>query len=440
MLLVRPLLGWDKGRLSATCRRFGVRWLEDPSNANAAFERVRIRQALDSLTAIAASSAAAGEDTPPASLPLSQLLSRLPGVLLSSQQSVQALTSSILRQQATFVPTFSLCFLSAAAFRLHGEELMTVVLCRILAVVRGSAVLPGHQLILDAVRRIRSGQSRQTLLPLFGCLLQPLPVSASAAAPAASCFLITRASDSRRTVHLLPHLSPQRVEWDSRFVLHCRYLLPLPPPDRAALPAYYLRSLQAPSDVARLGIRRLGLRHLADHQLPVLMRRRSAPSSVSSSPSAAADGADELQDAARLYWRCSLSSMHRRMLADVCTEDLFVSSFYESEQQKRPQEAVAEHSDSTSESSDRLVQRRLEQLTLDLLLRRKAGDRLFRRQRRAADDAEEEEQEEELVCVPHLPGGVPGVQRQTRSAWEVRVQRLQRAAAWDWTRQEAEAL
>ncbi|MDX1580316.1 MAG: tRNA lysidine(34) synthetase TilS, partial [Alphaproteobacteria bacterium] len=41
---VRPLLSTPKSRLIATLRALGENWIEDPSNENPAFERVRIRQ------------------------------------------------------------------------------------------------------------------------------------------------------------------------------------------------------------------------------------------------------------------------------------------------------------------------------------------------------------------------------------------------------------
>lgn len=55
--LLRPLLSIDKEQLTATLEEASQPWLEDPSNENRAFERVRIRQALPSL--------AAGGVTPP---------------------------------------------------------------------------------------------------------------------------------------------------------------------------------------------------------------------------------------------------------------------------------------------------------------------------------------------------------------------------------------
>lgn len=44
--IARPLLGIPKSRLVATLEHFGVRWREDPSNENLAFERVRLRRLL----------------------------------------------------------------------------------------------------------------------------------------------------------------------------------------------------------------------------------------------------------------------------------------------------------------------------------------------------------------------------------------------------------
>ncbi len=47
--LVRPLLEVPKARLRATLEAAGQGWIDDPSNRNAAFQRVRVREALDLL-------------------------------------------------------------------------------------------------------------------------------------------------------------------------------------------------------------------------------------------------------------------------------------------------------------------------------------------------------------------------------------------------------
>ena len=47
--LLRPLLGVPKARLVATLQAYGARWIEDPSNDDERFERVRIRKTLQQL-------------------------------------------------------------------------------------------------------------------------------------------------------------------------------------------------------------------------------------------------------------------------------------------------------------------------------------------------------------------------------------------------------
>ena len=46
LALVRPLLGWRRNKLEEVCAEAGVTPVEDPSNADQRFERVRVRQAL----------------------------------------------------------------------------------------------------------------------------------------------------------------------------------------------------------------------------------------------------------------------------------------------------------------------------------------------------------------------------------------------------------
>ncbi len=50
--LVRPLLGFSKGRLTACLRAASTPFIRDPSNDNAAFERVRLRHAANTLASV----------------------------------------------------------------------------------------------------------------------------------------------------------------------------------------------------------------------------------------------------------------------------------------------------------------------------------------------------------------------------------------------------
>ncbi len=49
VVIARPLLGFTKAQLTATCRALNQPWIEDPSNQNAASTRVRFRQAQEIL-------------------------------------------------------------------------------------------------------------------------------------------------------------------------------------------------------------------------------------------------------------------------------------------------------------------------------------------------------------------------------------------------------
>ena len=58
VILVRPLLGFAKGRLIATAVEAGVAYVEDPSNTDDRFERARVRAAMADLSGLGLSSKA----------------------------------------------------------------------------------------------------------------------------------------------------------------------------------------------------------------------------------------------------------------------------------------------------------------------------------------------------------------------------------------------
>ena len=61
--IVRPLLGARRGQLRQFLERMGQDWLEDPSNDNPQFERVRVRQALGETEIAPLGAVAAGHQT-----------------------------------------------------------------------------------------------------------------------------------------------------------------------------------------------------------------------------------------------------------------------------------------------------------------------------------------------------------------------------------------
>ena len=44
--IIRPLHNYKKKRLEATCKKFKIQWIDDKSNFNDNFERIRIRNSL----------------------------------------------------------------------------------------------------------------------------------------------------------------------------------------------------------------------------------------------------------------------------------------------------------------------------------------------------------------------------------------------------------
>ena len=60
LVLLRPFLDVSKRQLVATLRAAGMSWIEDPSNHNVAFERIRVRQAASALGAIGLTAGAIG--------------------------------------------------------------------------------------------------------------------------------------------------------------------------------------------------------------------------------------------------------------------------------------------------------------------------------------------------------------------------------------------
>lgn len=62
--LCRPLLGFSKAQLIATCEARHVPFVTDPSNVNTVFDRVRVRQALQQIASAAQQPAAEGGTAP----------------------------------------------------------------------------------------------------------------------------------------------------------------------------------------------------------------------------------------------------------------------------------------------------------------------------------------------------------------------------------------
>lgn len=87
--VIRPLLGFSREDLRSTCRAYGVEWVEDPSNTNEKFLRVKLRQFEDLL---------AGEGLTPRRL--SQVLQKLG----DARDALQSVATALFQTLAVLHP------------------------------------------------------------------------------------------------------------------------------------------------------------------------------------------------------------------------------------------------------------------------------------------------------------------------------------------------
>lgn len=136
--LLRPLLGVPRERLAATLERRGLKWIDDPSNSDPRFARVRLRHvaSADTLAGAAAVAARCGADR--------QALERRLGSLLAEIVSLHPAGFAWLR-----------------AGRLLGlpDELAARVLARIAATIGGRIHPPRREAVAGALARLRAGRS-----------------------------------------------------------------------------------------------------------------------------------------------------------------------------------------------------------------------------------------------------------------------------------------
>ncbi|MBI5163417.1 MAG: tRNA lysidine(34) synthetase TilS [Magnetospirillum sp.] len=138
--LLRPLLPVDPDRLRATCRSAGQAWVEDPSNANHAYARVRLRRLLPSL-------AAEGLTVP--------RLAATAARLGRARAALEAEVAAAMVEAVVFHPA-GFARLSPAALAAVPEEIGLRLLARLLAGIAGSDYGPRLErleALADAVRR-----------------------------------------------------------------------------------------------------------------------------------------------------------------------------------------------------------------------------------------------------------------------------------------------
>lgn len=189
--LLRPLLEVPKARLQATLEARRLAWVEDPSNDDCAFARVRLRRLLPEL---------AGEGMTPARLgSASQHLGRARAALESDVAAV--LARAVRPDPAGFLD------LDPAALAGASEEVSLRALARCLMAVGGRDYTPRLERLERLHAALAAGLARP--VTLGGCRVVPRQ-----AVPGKARWLIVREAGRTQAAALSPG---GRLLWDGRF-------------------------------------------------------------------------------------------------------------------------------------------------------------------------------------------------------------------------------
>ncbi|MDX1710544.1 MAG: tRNA lysidine(34) synthetase TilS [Rhodovibrionaceae bacterium] len=234
--VIRPLLSFPKERLRATCRKIGAEWIEDPSNDNSAFARVRMRQALARLE--------------PEGFSAKRLAETAEHLGVARQAIEHAVAERLVRCGSLHPAGF--LWLNPEGLRRAPTEVAQRALARILMTVGGADYPPRFERLERLYESLRGGLRRARTLG--GCRILPRR----------GRWLVVREAAMAKTT---PADAGGKILWDGRFVCafgrnvpagaELRALgedgwpraaglrpelaeLPLPAPARAGLPALFL--------------------------------------------------------------------------------------------------------------------------------------------------------------------------------------------------------
>mgnify|MGYP000362435341 CR=1 FL=1 len=150
--MLRPLLSVAKADLMATLMAFDQEWIEDPSNTNEKFERVRVRNDLSR-------GPDGGQSTTSSSLSTSderQVLERHIGTVLAKSVTLHSNGVAVINRDAFFSSL--------------GEDGVDIyALGQVVRTVGGAAYMPGFDALADAVAQF--SQDDTTRISLGGCIL-----------------------------------------------------------------------------------------------------------------------------------------------------------------------------------------------------------------------------------------------------------------------------
>lgn len=203
LLLLRPLLDIPKARLVATLQKRKQPWIEDPSNASPAFQRVRVRQALDLL----------GGNDPAARAELVTHLAQTARNFARTRAMLEAQAYDLLHDSVRLDPA-GIAWLDRAGLSAAPDEIALRALARLLSAIGGDPLPPR----LDRLERLLAqlGQGAFAAQSLHRCQLR--------AVKGERALLVCR--EARHLPAALPLTAGMDVLWDGRFRLRAGRTLP----------------------------------------------------------------------------------------------------------------------------------------------------------------------------------------------------------------------
>lgn len=185
--LLRPLLTVPRARLEATLRERGQDWINDPSNANPAFARVRLRRLAPVLAAEGLSA---------------ERLAATARSLARAQDAVDAMVAEAAARHVVLDPA-GYARLNPVALSRLPDEVGLRLLARLLLSLGGEAHTPRLERLERLYEGLRSGL--ETARTLAGCRI----------VPQGGAVVICR--EPERVEGMLPLNPGARIRWDGRF-------------------------------------------------------------------------------------------------------------------------------------------------------------------------------------------------------------------------------
>jgi tRNA(Ile)-lysidine synthase len=197
--IARPLLAISKQRLIATCRAHGQPWIEDPSNSNPAFERVRLRRLAPALGL-----AGLGAET----------AQRITASMATARRAMDRLCATFILDHGGLSPA-GVAWFDGVAFAALPVAFTDLLLSRLLWAIGGGA-LPARRKRVARLGTVLRGASTVPARTLGGCVISRLDDGRVVLfREAAACAKAVRLELGRKT------------RWDNRFEACWRGLAPV---------------------------------------------------------------------------------------------------------------------------------------------------------------------------------------------------------------------